>query len=368
MTPLNPYVLINTSYGPLTVELYPTNAPITVNNFLSYVDENFYDWTIFHRVIDNFMVQGGGLTQSITSKATHAPIKLESNVGLSNLSGTIAMARTSAADSATSQFFINTVDNPFLDYQSPSSPGYAVFGKVIDGMDVATAISTSAVESITVSGVAYQNFPYPYLIPIYSVDRYEQSASPLATTHTLKTNEYGVSIASYDGSRLDYGVKINPNQTLTVTKLDGAHTSEVVTDARRVEFADSKFAYDLEGHAGKTALLINAAFGPAYIKPDHIGTVMGLFDQGMSLEAISDLATPIMHAFAGSDDNATFVKTIYQNVVGTAPDAASLATFQGILDRGEMTQSAMLTAVTTLELNESAINLIGISHSGLGFL
>jgi cyclophilin family peptidyl-prolyl cis-trans isomerase len=314
------------------------------------------------------MIQGGGLSQSLTSKPTHAPIKLESNVGLSNLSGTIAMARTSAADSATSQFFINTVDNHFLDYQSASSPGYAVFGKVIDGMDVATAISTTAVKSVTVSGVPYQNFPYPYLIPIYSVDRYELSANPLPTTHTLKTNEYGVKIASFTGNRLDYGVKISANNTLTVTKLDGGHTSEVIADARRVEFADSKFAYDLDGHAGKTALLINAAFGSAYIKPAYIGTVMALFDQGNSLESIAGLASPIMHGLAGNSDNASFVNTIYKNVVGSAPDAAMQTLLQGFLDRGEMTQSTMLTAVTTLELNETAINLVGMSHSGIGFV
>ncbi len=368
MSPPNPTVLINTSYGPITLELYQATAPITVSNFLSYVDENYYDWTIFHRVIDNFMIQGGGVTQSITSKIPHSPIKLESNLGLSNLSGTIAMARTSVADSATSQFFINTVDNPFLDYQSPSNPGYAVFGQVIDGMDVATAISTTAVKSVTVSGVAYQNFPYPYLIPIYSVDRYEPSANPVPTTHTLKTNEYGVSIASYTGSRLDYGVKINPDQTLTVTKLDGAHTSEVVTDAQRLEFADSKFAYDLEGHAGKTALLINAAFGPAYLKPNYLGVVMDLFDQGMSVQAVADLAVPIMNDLAGTSDNAAFVTMIYKNVVNQAPDAVSLATYRGVLDRGEMTQSEMLTAVTTLGVNETAINLVGMSHSGVGFL
>jgi peptidyl-prolyl cis-trans isomerase B (cyclophilin B) len=239
MTTTNPHVLINTSYGPLTVELYPANVPITVSNFLSYVDENYYDWTIFHRVIDNFMIQGGGLTQSITTKTTHSPIKLESNVGLSNLSGTIAMARTSVADSATSQFFINTVDNRFLDYQSANNPGYAVFGRVTDGLDVVNAISDTQVSNVTVNGVAYQNFPYPYLVSIFSVERYQPAASQVPTTHTLITNEYGVKIASYAGSRLDYGVKINANQTLTVTKLDGAHTSEVLSDALRLEFADS---------------------------------------------------------------------------------------------------------------------------------
>ena len=368
MTTINPEVLINTSYGPIFLELYPANAPVTVSNFLSYVDENFYDWTIFHRVIDNFMIQGGGLNQSLASKPTHSPITLESKTGLSNLAGTIAMARTATADSATSQFYINTVDNPFLDYKSPSSPGYAVFGKVLEGMDVVNAIGSTHVSSVTVNGVAYQNFPYPYVISIYGVDRYVASATQLPTTHTLKANEYGVAIASFSGSRLDYGIKVNANNTLTVTKLDGQHTSETFGDALRVEFADSKFAYDLDGNAGKTALLINAAFGADYMKPNFFSVVMGLFDQGMSLHAVTDLAVPIMHDLAGNGDNATFVKTIYQHVIGTAPDASAQAALQGILDRGEMTQSTMLEIVTNTDFNESTINIVGISNSGLGFV
>lgn len=368
MTYTTATVLINTSYGPLTVELYPEKAPVTVDNFLRYVDENYYDYTIFHRVIDQFMIQGGGVSQSLSNKTTRSPITLESNTGLENVRGTIAMARTSAADSATSQFFINAVDNPFLNYKNSTSPGYAVFGKVIDGMDVVDAIGTTHVTNVTVNGVAYQNFPYPYLVSIYSVDRYQPAITLTPTTHTLKTNEYGVAIASYAGSRLDYGVKFNANHTLTVTKIDGQHTSETISDAQRVEFADGKFAYDLDGNAGKTALLINAAFGAEYLKPNHIGTVMGLFDQGLSLESIAALATPIMHTLAGTNDNATFVKTVYKHLVGTLPDADSLATFQGILDRDEMTQSAMLAAVIASDFNETSINIVGISHSGLGYL
>jgi hypothetical protein len=114
--------------------------------------------------------------------------------------------------------------------------------------------------------------------------------------------------------------------------------------------------------------LINVAFGTAYMKPNYLGAVMGLFDQGMSLEAVAGLATPIMHDFAGTQDNATFVKTIYQHLVGTLPDSDTLATFQGILDRQEMTQTQMLTLATTSEFNETAINIVGISHSGLGFV
>lgn len=133
------YVVMKTSMGDITLELDSTNAPQTVNNFLSYVDDEFYDGTIFHRVIDGFMVQGGGFTPDGNQKSTKDPIFLESKNGLTNDTGTIAMARTNAPNSATAQFFINLKDNDFLNY-APSNPGYAVFGKVAAGMDVVNSI------------------------------------------------------------------------------------------------------------------------------------------------------------------------------------------------------------------------------------
>ena len=135
----NPVVIIETSKGNIEIELYPEKAPITVENFLRYANEGFYDNTVFHRVIAGFMVQGGGFTSDGKEKTTHETIQLESNNGLKNKEGTIAMARTSVPDSATSQFFINAQDNVFLDY-SAGNPGYAVFGKVISGMEVVKAI------------------------------------------------------------------------------------------------------------------------------------------------------------------------------------------------------------------------------------
>jgi peptidyl-prolyl cis-trans isomerase B (cyclophilin B) len=133
------YVTIETSKGNISVELDPNAAPITVENFLTYVDEGFYNGTVFHRVIPNFMIQGGGFSKEGAKKETHDPIILESQNGLSNMTGTIAMARTGAPNSATAQFFINVADNTFLNY-SGGNPGYAVFGKVTAGMDVVNEI------------------------------------------------------------------------------------------------------------------------------------------------------------------------------------------------------------------------------------
>jgi len=139
-------VKIETTAGNFVIELYPNKAPITVANFKKYVSEGFYDNTIFHRIIAGFMVQGGGMDTNGNEKPTHAPIKLESNNGLSNKIGTVAMARTNVANSATAQFFINVVDNNFLDYKV-GNDGYAVFGKVTSGMDVVNKMSKVKTDS-----------------------------------------------------------------------------------------------------------------------------------------------------------------------------------------------------------------------------
>ncbi len=133
-----PQVLVKTSMGDFVLELDKQKAPASVANFLSYVDEGFYNGTVFHRVIDGFMIQGGGFTQDLNKKNPRAPIKNEANNGLKNRKGTIAMARTNDPHSATAQFFINVVDNGFLDYKSATARGwgYTVFGKVVQGMDV----------------------------------------------------------------------------------------------------------------------------------------------------------------------------------------------------------------------------------------
>lgn len=137
-----PKVRMKTTLGDMVIELDRKHAPVTVENFLGYVREGFYDGTIFHRVIPGFMIQGGGFEPGMKMKPPRAPIRNEAGNGLKNLRGTIAMARTSVVDSATCQFFINVKDNPFLDHRSetPQGFGYAVFGKVVSGMEVAEKI------------------------------------------------------------------------------------------------------------------------------------------------------------------------------------------------------------------------------------
>ncbi len=139
---VNPVVVMETSEGTIKIELWQDKAPITVKNFLRYVDEKFYDGTIYHRVISDFMIQGGGFTPDMKQKDAHEPIKNEATAELKNNRGTIAMARTNVVDSATAQFFINVKDNNPLNHRdnTPQGFGYTVFGKVIEGMDVVDKI------------------------------------------------------------------------------------------------------------------------------------------------------------------------------------------------------------------------------------
>ncbi|PHS70976.1 MAG: peptidylprolyl isomerase [Methylophaga sp.] len=157
-----PQVKLETNHGDIIIELDDDKAPNTVANFLTYVEDGFYDGTVFHRVIENFMIQGGGFTEDLEKKTTSSPIKNEADNGLSNVAGSVAMARTGDPHSATAQFFINTVDNHFLDFQKKNGPawGYAVFGKVVEGMDVVNEIR--AVQT-TSKG------PFPTDVPVENI-------------------------------------------------------------------------------------------------------------------------------------------------------------------------------------------------------
>jgi peptidyl-prolyl cis-trans isomerase A (cyclophilin A) len=152
----NPVVTMETTLGNIKIELFEKEAPLSVKNFLDYTKSGFYSGTIFHRVIPGFMAQGGGFTADRKQKPTNAPVKNEAANGLKNDRGTIAMARTSDPDSATAQFFINVVNNDMLNRPNPDGAGYAVFGKVIDGMDVVDKIVSVKTTNVN---MVFQNFP-----------------------------------------------------------------------------------------------------------------------------------------------------------------------------------------------------------------
>ena len=165
----NPVVVMETSMGSIVIELWEDRAPVTVENFLRYTDDDFFSGLVFHRVISGFMIQGGGMDENLVQKSTYDPIVNEAQADVSNDRGTIAMARTNVVDSATSQFFINLVDNDFLNHtnRTPQGFGYAVFGAVIEGMDVVDAIA--AVETAPGRG-GHQNVPVEP-VTIVSVSR-----------------------------------------------------------------------------------------------------------------------------------------------------------------------------------------------------
>ena len=151
----NPLVELKTNQGVIVVELDAAKAPKSTENFLQYVKEGFYNGTVFHRVIDNFMIQGGGFTPDMKQKATRTPVENEAKNGLKNLTGTLAMARTPNPHSATGQFFINLKDNAFLDYPGQDGWGYAVFGKVVQGLDIVQKIAKVATGNMA----GHQNVP-----------------------------------------------------------------------------------------------------------------------------------------------------------------------------------------------------------------
>jgi len=155
-------IIFNTNHGPISIELNSEKAPKSAENFLQYAKAGFYNGTIFHRVIDGFMIQGGGFEPGMTQKASHDPIDNEADNGLSNLTGTLAMARTADPHSATSQFFINVSDNFFLDHRGKNNQGwgYAVFGKVVNGMDVVSKIKSCQ----TTSKAGHQDVPVDDII------------------------------------------------------------------------------------------------------------------------------------------------------------------------------------------------------------
>ncbi len=176
------YVEMVTNKGNITLELNPEKAPNTVGNFVQYVVDDYYQDLVFHRVIPGFMIQGGGFDKDLNQKKTRASVDIESSNGLKNDKGTIAMARTMDPNSATSQFFINTVDNDFLNYTGPTNPGYAVFGKVIDGMEVVEAIEQVKTQR---QGRGHDDVPVEPII----IEKMSLIEKPTTTTETGTSEE-----------------------------------------------------------------------------------------------------------------------------------------------------------------------------------
>jgi cyclophilin family peptidyl-prolyl cis-trans isomerase len=218
---VNPQITIQTTMGTIVVQLNPTAAPITVANMLAYADQSFYDGTLFHRVIPNFMAQGGGFTSGMNQKSpTYGPIVLESANGLLNTRGTIAMARTSEANSATSQFFINQVDNAFLNYTNAANPGYAVFGQVLSGLSVIDAMVQVA--TTTVNG--NQNVPVANVV----INSLQQTTAGSAITNNGSMAISALELGATWSYTLNGGLAWNAGSGTSLLIPDGTYAANSI--------------------------------------------------------------------------------------------------------------------------------------------
>jgi cyclophilin family peptidyl-prolyl cis-trans isomerase len=424
ITPLNtadPLVTINTSLGEFTLELFPSKAPTTVANFLAYVNSNFYTDTIFHRVIDGFMVQAGqyvvqsmnGTTvTALGQKTTTAPIALESQNGLSNVVGTIAMARTADPNSATSQFFVNTVDNSAsLDYKSATSPGYAVFGDVLQGIDTINKISK--VPTIAASA-SFANFPSTPVTILWAKNSFinglGQASANGSVIFGTSGNETlnggsgndelyagtgngvlnggagndtlisgvgndtlnggaGFDIAIYQGVRADYTIKNTAQTTFQVTDSNATRNgADTVIDVERLKFADKSVALDISGNAGQTYRLYQAAFNRT---PDltGLGYWINQRDKGTSDTAVANsfLNSAEFQALVGTNPSTTTLVTdFYNNVLHRAPDQAGLAYWVNNLASGQLTNAQVLISFS--ESAENQLQVTGAIQNGIDFI
>lgn len=371
----DPVVVINTNYGAIFVELYQGQAPNTVANFLSYVNQGFYTNTLIHRVdLSNQVVQGGGyqvVNSTLQAKTTSAPIAME-NTGYKNTLGSIGMARTSDPNSATSQFYFNLTDNPGFDGNG-STTGYTVFGAVVSGWNVVQSMSQA--ERYVAPN---QTLPYT-LVNVLSASVYNNpSAANTDTSYRIATvTDLGnTSVVVLTGKRADFSVVGNSDGSLDIQNITGNYASVHVTSADRLVFynATSKsygtwLAYDLQGDAGKVAELIGTAFGRGYLNvTDYVRLGLQFLEQNkMSVNQLCDLVvgTSVFQQLAGSTSNSDFVNLVYKNVVGQAPDAGSLAYYKGLLDNQTYTQGQLLELAS--HYVDPTIDLVGLSHTGIQF-
>ena len=367
--PNDAYVLVNTNYGAMTFEIYSSQAPITANNFLSYVNSGFYSNTVFHRVVNNFVVQGGGFDTSYTQKATQPPITLESQTGLSNTRGSVAMARTNAADSATSQFFVNTVDNLFLDYQSATSPGYAVFGTVYKGLDVVDRVNKASVYSGT-------TFPVTDVVllsakGIAASQALAPDASKTATPVASQSSMGGVGYATFNGNRADFSSYAGADGLIHVSQLTGAYSETTLgSSTSRVLFTDYGVAYDASGTMGEAARMLLTAFGyeALYIR-GAVGAGLSLYDAGLSREQVADILVklPLYTQLTGGS-NTGFVNLLVSNLTGSPASADTLAALVPLLDNQVLTQGQLLAKAAGLPIAAAQADLVGLATAGIEFV
>jgi len=367
-------IKFSTNLGDFIVQLNTEKAPITSNNFVTYVEDGFYEGTLFHRVIPGFMAQGGGFDSVFNKKKGHSPIINEASNGLENDRGTIAMARTPDPNSATSQFFINFIDNDFLNYTSSTDTGwgYAVFGEIIEGLDVVDMMS----EVVTISRSGYQDVPEKDIVVEKAQVFYEHMF--LGTIGNDILHGFTDGYYSIDGGSgidvINYQIRSNLvlfslNSDLELVIQNSVGQSETLVNIERIQFNDKVYALDLDGNAVISAKAIIATFGSNALT-SYMSPALSIIDGGMTLNEVCHLVVDyqLIENIIGSNSNGLFVDHVYKNVVGVAPSQADHDMFTVLLDNGTHTKSSLLALAAETTLTEdimkaNLVDLIGVPGS-----
>ena len=314
-----PSAVITTNFGDITIELFPEKAPLSVGNFLHYAFDNYYDNVLFHRVVNNFVIQAGLFDTQGRKKITaqRGPISLESDNGLTHLRGTVGMARTDQPNTATSQFFINLVDNPGLNYSSAERPGYAVFGRITSGLEVVDAIAKVPVSTNN----GFENVPNS---PVIVRDVQISSGAD----QLIKLPEFKAA-AGVTGARLEYSIAQISARKMSdgawaVVDVAGFSIAKLI-GYERIFLNDKAIGLDLAGNAGQAYRIYKAAFDRDPMAGDTVGLGYWIaqMDRGMSTVEVAARfidSNEFRALYGANPTNGDFLTRLYQNVLDRSPD------------------------------------------------
>lgn len=362
---MNPSVTIQTNRGPIALELYPSQAPSSVSNFLLYAFDDFYDGVLFHRVVSNFVIQAGRFDSTGASKVAmqRNPIDLESDNGLSNLRGTLGFARTSDPNSATSEFYINLADNIGLDYKTEQEPGYAVFGRVTSGLSVIDSIASVPVATNN----GFEN------VPVTAIVINDIELAPGADVF-INLPEYratqGVTGARLDFSSDQVSVKPMSDGAWAVFGSSGFSIAKLI-NYDRVLLTDKTIGLDLNGSAGQAYRVYKAAFDRDPMQGDTVGLGFWIaqIDNGMDMVEVAArfIDSNEFRSLYGNDaSDGDFLIGLYRNVLDRAPDAGGYAWWMDQLENNpEKTWEKVLADFS--ESPENQANVAELIGNGIYF-
>ena len=362
---MNPSVTIQTNRGPISLELFPSQAPVSVSNFLLYAFDDFYDGVLFHRVVANFVIQAGRFDSSGASKVAmqRSPIELESDNELSNLRGTLGFARTSDPNSATSEFYINLIDNTGLDYRSAQEPGYAVFGRVTSGLDIVDSIASVPVATNN----GFENVPVTAIV-INDVEL-SQGADLF-----IELPEYRAA-AGVTGARLEFSsdqisAKPMSDGSWAVFESSGYSIAKLVGYSR-ILLSDKTIGLDLDGSAGQAYRVYKAAFDRDPMQGDTVGLGYWIaqIDNGMDMVEVAARfidSNEFRTLYGENASDGDFLIGLYRNVLDRAPDAGGYAWWTDQLENNpEKTWQKVLADFS--ESPENQANVAELIAGGIYF-